>query len=110
MDREWLRGRTSGSKQRTEEVMVVSVHHTVRICIFPPASAQVTGVTGTELGGAVYNLLEPAFERQRIFYDERVIIQSLAGDKHDTRRLITASCRGRDGCQKCDEYYDEKQS
>src|SRR5215211_8706362 len=100
--------RASRTKQRAEEVMIGGVHDAIHICVFPPASAQVTRVTRTKLGGPSDNLLELTFEGQGIFDNECVVVQSLAGDVDHTRSLIPTSRRSRDNHQQRDEDHDEK--
>src|SRR5215208_5280343 len=74
-----LRSFTSRRQQRAQEVMIGGVHDAVLVRVFPPASAQIAGVTRTKLGSSIYNLLELTFERQRILYHECIVVESLAG-------------------------------
>jgi hypothetical protein len=94
--------------------MVICVLLVVAVQVDPPASTQIAGFSRTILGHTGltrrtgYKQLEFPVEGQGIFYDERVIVQSLAGNVHYARGLVTPSCRSRDSGQKCDEYHDEK--
>src|SRR5215207_55940 len=57
-----LRGFAPGRQQRTQEVVIVCVHDVVTVRVLPPATAKVARVTGTELGGASFDLLEATLE------------------------------------------------
>ena len=88
--------------------MIGGVHHIVPVGILPPASAQVTRIARTKLGGAIFNLLESPLERQWILNNECIVVQSLTGDVYHTRSFIATSCRSWDNGQKRDEGYSEK--
>ena len=91
-----LRGLASGRQQRAEEVMIGCVHDVVTVRVLPPASTQIIRIARAKLGHAVFNLLEPAMERQRVFYNESIIVQPLAGDVHNPWRLITSPVLSRE--------------
>src|SRR5688572_23092105 len=96
-----LRRRPAWRKQGAEEIVIRWILDPVAIEIFPPPSAQVSRLAGTELGLTVCQELELAFHRQGILDHERVVIQPLTGDEDDARRAVPeTSGRRRGRCRK----------
>src|SRR5688572_23994707 len=90
--------------------MIGGIHDAVCICIFPPAPTQVTRVTRTKLRGPGYDLLKATLERQRVFYHECIVVQTLTGNIYNTRGLIAASRRSRNSSQQRDDEHNKKQA
>src|SRR6266536_1510724 len=101
-----LRGSASMAEQQAKEVMIRCIHDAVRICVYPPASTEITRITRSEFGLSVFKQLERTFERQGIRDGVRIIVQALTGYVDYTCR---STCRrSRDGHQKRDEDHNEK--
>src|SRR5688572_1743716 len=90
--------------------MIGGIHDAIFICIFPPAPTQVTRVTRAKLRGPRYDLLKATPERQRVFYHECIIVQTLTGDIYNTRDLITTSRGSRNSGQQRDDEHNKQQA
>jgi hypothetical protein len=75
--------------------MIRCIHDTVLICIHPPTPAEITRITGTELGCPIYQLLEWTFERQWVGYCVCIIVKSLTGhiDHAGCSATLCSTCR-----------------
>jgi hypothetical protein len=67
----------------TEKEVILCVLRAVSIRVFPPAAAEISRLPGTKLCLAVGQELEPAVHWQRVFDDERVVVQALARHEDD---------------------------
>lgn len=72
--------------------MIGGIHDAVFICIFPPAPTQVTRVTRAKLRGSVHDLLKASLERQRVLYDECIVVQTLPETRKGGRLDYAALC------------------
>jgi hypothetical protein len=84
-----LRSGSPGWKQRAEEIVIVRILNSIPVHILPPASAKISGLARTELGLPVRDELELTLHRQGILHHERIVVQALTSDEHNTRRART---------------------